>query len=67
MDEHGPAKCARCGKERPRNELKTGTIIFQNARPDPRTGRYKKFVDEKTNLYCADGPCHAHDQMAHEG
>lgn len=55
-------RCAYCGAERPVTELKSGTIIFRNRRP----GR-KAFVDSKTNLYCADKPCHGHDQMAHEG
>ena len=60
-------KCARCGAERPDSELKSGAIIFRNFKPDPRTGRMKQFVDTKTRLYCADKPCHVHDQMSHEG
>jgi len=64
-------KCARCGTERPMNELKEGTIIFQNSRPeyDRRKGRMvnKRFVDRKTQLFCIDKPCHSHEQMAHEG
>lgn len=55
-------RCTFCQVERPKSELKSGTIIFRNRRPGG-----KAFVDRKTNLYCADKPCHAHDQMAHEG
>lgn len=55
-------KCAYCRAERPAKEMTVGTIIFRNRRPGG-----KAFVDRKANFYCADKPCHAHDQMAHEG
>jgi len=58
-------KCAYCGKERPIAELKSGTIIFQDSKWNGV--KWKKFVNEKSNLYCSDGPCHSHDQMGHEG
>ncbi|UUZ80669.1 hypothetical protein LJK88_38425 [Paenibacillus sp. P26] len=57
------ARCAYCRAERLVTELKPGTIIFQDYNWTTR----KKFVNRKTNLYCADKPCHTHDQMAHEG
>lgn len=66
MSDEKTTKCAHCGTERPIAELKSGTIIFQNSRVDSM-GKWKKFVDRKTNLYCIDKPCHGHDQMAHEG
>ncbi|MDB4865917.1 MAG: hypothetical protein JWR03_250 [Cohnella sp.] len=56
-------KCAYCGTKRPASELKPGKIFYRDRHP--RTG--KAFLNEKTNPYCADKPCHANDQMAHEG
>ncbi|MFB9273421.1 hypothetical protein [Cohnella cellulosilytica] len=56
-------RCAYCRTERPASELKPVAIIFQ----DYNYVTWKKFVNRKTNLYCVDKPCHAHDQMAHEG
>jgi hypothetical protein len=58
-------KCAYCGKERPTSEMNQGTIIFQDGHYIGR--KFKRFVNRKTNWYCADKPCHSHDQMAHEG
>lgn len=58
-------KCAYCGKERPVAEMKRGTVIFQNIRFV--AGNPKRFIDKKENWYCAYGPCHGYDQMAHEG
>jgi hypothetical protein len=63
MSETDIKKCAYCRTERPASELKPGKIIFQDYNYTTR----KKFVNNKTNNYCADKPCHAHDQMAHEG
>jgi hypothetical protein len=57
------AKCAYCRAERPVVEMKQGKIIFQDYNYVTR----KKFVNTKHNSYCADKPCHGHDQMAHEG
>lgn len=70
MDE--TCKCAYCGKVRPVSEMEQGTIIFQNSKYDPVRGKWKKFVDRKTNWYCrakdAQGlNCHSKDQFAHEG
>jgi hypothetical protein len=59
-------KCAYCGKERPIEEMKQGTITFRNSKYDSR-GKRKQFVDKKTNWYCNDTSCHGNDQMAHEG
>lgn len=56
-------RCAHCGVEQPTTEMKQGKIIFRDRHPVTR----KAFVNSKTNLYCSDKPCHAHDQMAHEG
>ena len=61
------AKCAYCQAERPLSELKEDTIIFQDARPVPGSRNFKKFVNQKKQLYCADKPCAHHDQCAHEG
>jgi len=47
--------------------MKQGKIVFRNSKFDPRTGRQKQFVDEKTQWFCGDSPCHAHEQMTHEG
>lgn len=60
-------QCAYCRTIRPESEMKPGKIIFRSRRWDPRKGKNVVFVDEKTNWYCADKPCHVHDQMAHEG
>lgn len=58
-------KCAYCGKERPVSEMKLGKVIFRNSRYIG--GRWKQFVDEKVNWYCADDYCEGYNQMAHEG
>lgn len=60
-------RCAYCGAERPESELKRAKIFFRTTRFDPSRGRVRQFVDEQTNLYCADRACASHDQMAHEG
>ncbi|WP_028983301.1 hypothetical protein [Sporolactobacillus terrae] len=65
MDDEKTETCAYCREKRPLSELKKGKIIFQNSKF--QFGRWVKFVDEKTNWYCADKPCAAYDQMAHEG
>jgi len=59
-------KCAYCWKERPVSEMKRGTIIHIGIVKD-RSGRNKRGVVKTTNWYCADTPCHSHDQMSHEG
>ena len=59
-------KCAYCRSERPKEEMMKGKINFRNSKTDV-FGRSYKFVDEKINWYCADKPCCAYDQMAHEG
>ncbi|WP_271754939.1 hypothetical protein [Cohnella sp. JJ-181] len=56
-------RCAYCRAERPANEMKAGKISFRDRHLVTR----KAFVNNKTNYYCADKPCHGHDQMAHEG
>lgn len=55
-------QCAYCRSTRPQAEMKQGKIIFRDRRPGG-----KAFVNQKSNWYCADKPCHGHDQMAHEG
>jgi hypothetical protein len=64
-------RCAYCGIPRRSDELKEGTITFQNSRSEydnwKRRMVNKRFVDRKTSLYCKDKPCHGHDQMGHEG
>ena len=70
MSDVQTATCAYCGKVRPVGELKAGRITYIDIRTEyDRRGqpRHRKFVGEKVNLYCADGPCHQYDQMAHEG
>ena len=58
-------KCAYCGKERPRNELKEGSITYLGL---VWTGiRWKSEVKREVRLYCADNHCHGYDQMGHEG
>lgn len=63
----GYKPCAYCRVQTPEDELVPYTIIFQNSKSDPfsRSG-YRKFVDEKTNMYCT-SQCGVHDQWAHEG
>jgi hypothetical protein len=67
MDEIEQVKCAYCGALRPRSEMAPRTIVFEDIKFNPYNGKYDKFVNEKTQLYCADKPCGLHDQYAHEG
>lgn len=61
---HGHIRCTYCNKVVPGPGVKC-KIIFQNSRQDFH-GKWKKFVDEKTNIYCSN-KCGGYDQMAHEG
>lgn len=63
MDEQELQRCAYCLDKRTASEMKSGKIIFRDRHPVTR----KAFVNNKTNLYCNDKPCHSNDQMAHEG
>jgi hypothetical protein len=53
-------KCAQCGKEGP---LRRTRIIGRDRDPYTR----KAIVVTREYDVCADGPCGAHLQMAHEG
>ena len=59
--------CAYCGKERPVEEMKRGTITYRGFVWDERQHRRKTGLLRKVNWYCADGPCHMHDRFGHEG
>ena len=50
----GYQACAYCGKQVPIESLVPYKIIFQDSKPDPysKTG-WKKFVNQKTNMYCS--------------
>ena len=65
--ENGHVRCTYCRKIVPENESVKCKIIFQNSRSDfnSRSG-FKKFVDEKINVYCSN-QCGGYDQMGHEG
>lgn len=62
----GYSPCTYCRKQVPTGSMVPHKIIFQNSRWDIGKGKYVKFVDQKTNMYCS-GQCGVSDQMGHEG
>lgn len=59
-------RCAYCGKERPRREMHQKKLIYRTSGWTKR-GKWGQVVAERMEWYCADRPCAAHNQMAHEG